>query len=61
MALKKAKAVKEKAVAAGELVAASAALTGGSMLLEEMVKLKEPQLAGCDNVYVTDNRARLQI
>ena len=59
MALKKAKAVKKKAVAAGELVAASAALTDGSMLLEEMVKPSEPQLAGHDNVYATNNGATL--
>ena len=45
MTKKNAKAVKKKAVAAGELVAAGAALTGGSMLLEEMVKPSEPQLA----------------
>ena len=29
------------------------------MLLEEMVKPKEPQLAGHDNVYATDNGATL--
>ena len=31
----------------------------GVMLLEEMVKPKEPQLAGHDNVYATDNGATL--
>ena len=56
---KNAKAIKKKAVAGAELLATGAALTGGSMLLEEMVKPKEPQLAGCNNVYVTDNRAIL--
>ena len=59
MTAKNAKAIKKKAVVAGELVAASAALTGGSMLLEEMVKPSEPQLAGHDNVYATDNGATL--
>ena len=48
-----------KAVAAGELVAAGVALTGGSLLLEEMVKPGEPKLAGHDNVYATDNDATL--
>ena len=59
MQSKRAKAVKKKAVAAGELVAAGAALTGGSMLLKEMVKPGEPQLASHDNVYATDNGATL--
>ena len=59
MQSKRAKAVKKKAVAAGELVAAGAALTGGSMLLKEMVKPSEPQLAAHDNVYTTDNGATL--
>ena len=59
MQSKRAKAVKKKAVAAGELVAASAVLTGGSMLLEEMVKPSEPQLASHNNVYVTENGATL--
>ena len=44
MTKKNAKAVKKKAVAAGELVAAGAVLTGGSTLLEDIVKPKEPQL-----------------
>ena len=37
---KNAKVVKKKAMAGAELVAAGAALTGGSMLLKEMVKPK---------------------
>ena len=59
MQTKRAKAVKKKAVAAGELVTAGVALTGGSLLLEEMVKPGEPKLAGHDNVYATDNDATL--
>ena len=56
---KRAKAIKKKATAAGELVVAGAALTGGAMLLEEVAKPNEPQLAGHDNVYATDNGATL--
>ena len=56
---KRAKAIKRKATAAGELVVAGAALTGGAMLLEEVAKPNEPQLAGHDNVYATDNGATL--
>ena len=41
MQSKRAKAVKKKAIAAGELLAAGVALTGGSMLLEESVKPSE--------------------
>ena len=59
MQTKRAKAIKKKAVAAGELVAAGVALTGGSLLLEEMVKPGEPKLASHDNVYATDNDATL--
>ena len=59
MQTKRAKAVKKKAVAAGELVAAGAALTGGSLLLEEMVKPGDPKLAGHDNIYTRDNGATL--
>ena len=59
MTSKKAKAVKKYALAAGELITAGAALTSGSMLLEEMVKPSEPQLAGHNNVYTTNNRATL--
>ena len=59
MQTKRAKAVKKKAVAAGELVTAGVALTGGSLLLEEMVKPGEPKLAGHDNVYATGNDATL--
>ena len=59
MQTKRAKAIKKKAVPAGELVPASAALTGGSLILEEVVKPGEPQLAGHDNVYSTDNGATL--
>ena len=39
---KRAKAIKRKATAAGELVVAGAALTGGAMLLEEVAKPNEP-------------------
>ena len=53
--MKRAKAVRQKATAAGELVVAGTALTGGVMLLEEVAKPSEPQLAGHDNVYATDN------
>ena len=56
---KNAKAIKKKAVAGAELLATGAALTGGSMLLKEMVKPKEPQLAGHNNVFVMDNGATL--
>ena len=56
---KRAKAVGQKVTAAGELVVAGAALTGGAMLLEEVAKPSEPQLAGHDNVYATDNGATL--
>ena len=56
---KRAKAVKKKAAAAGELVVAGAALTGGAMLLEEVSEPSEPQLAGHDNVYATNNGATL--
>ena len=56
---KRAKAIKKKATAAGKLVIAGAALTGGAMLLEEVAKPNEPQLAGHDNVYATDNGATL--
>ena len=56
---KQAKAIKKKATAAGELVVAGAALTRGAMLLEEVAKPSEPQLAGHDNVYATDNGATL--
>ena len=59
MKTKQAKAIKKKAAAAGELVAAEADLTGGALLLEEAVKPGEPQLAGHDNVYATDNGATL--
>ena len=48
MQTKRAKAVKKKAVAAGELVTAGVALTGGSLLLEDD-----------DNAYATDNGATL--
>ena len=57
MQSKRAKAVKKKGVAAGELVAAGAALTGGSILLKEMEKPSEQQLASHNNVYATDNGA----
>ena len=50
MKRKWAKAIKKKATAAGELVVAGAALTGGAMLLEEVAKPSEPQLASHDNV-----------
>ena len=56
---KNTKAIKQKAFTGAELVGAGAALTGGSMLLEEIVKTKEPQAVGHDNVYATDNGATL--
>ena len=59
MKTKRAKAIRQKATATGELVVAGAALTGGAMLLEEVAKPSEPQLAGHDNVYATDNGATL--
>ena len=59
MQSKRAKAIKKKAVAASELVAAGAALTGGSLILEEVVKPGETKLAGPDNVYATDNGATI--
>ena len=57
--MKRAKAVRQKATAAGKLIVAGTALTGGVMLLEEVAKPSEPQLAGHDNVYATDNGATL--
>ena len=45
MQTKRAKAIKKKELTAGELVGAGTALTGGSLLLEEVVKPGEPQLA----------------
>ena len=59
MKTKRGKAIKKKAATAGELVVAGAALTGGALLLEEAVKLGEPQLAGHNNIYATDNGATL--
>ena len=59
MKTKRAEAIKKKAAVAGELVVAGAALTGGALLLEEAVKPGEPQLAGHDNVYATNNGATL--
>ena len=59
MTTKNAKVIKQKAVAGAELVSAGAALTGGLMLLEEMVSSKDPQVVGYDKVYATDNRATL--
>ena len=56
---KNAKAVKKKALAGAELVSAGAALTGGSMLLEEIVSSKDPQVVSHDNVYATDNGSTL--
>ena len=38
---------------------AGTVLTGGSLLIEEVVKPGEPQLAGHDNVYARDNGATL--
>ena len=52
---KNAKAIKKKAFAGAELVGAGAALT--AMLLEEMVKSKEPQVVDHDNICATDNGA----
>ena len=59
MKTKRVKVIKKKAAAAGELVVAGVALTGGALLLEEAVKPSESQLAGHDNVYATDNGATL--
>ena len=56
---KNAKAVKQKAFTGAELVGAGVALTGGSMLLEEMVKSKDPQVVSHNNVFATDNGATL--
>ena len=56
---KNTKAIKQKAVAGAELVSAGAALTGGLMLLKEMVKSNKPQVTGQDNIYATDNGATL--
>ena len=45
------KLVRQKAMAGAELVAASTALTGGSILMEKMVDSDpSPQLSGHDNV-----------
>ena len=50
------KLIRQKAVAGAELVGASAALTGGSILMERMVDSEpEPQLSGHDNVYTVDS------
>ena len=47
--------MRQKAVAGAELVAAGAALTGGSILMKKMVDLQpSPQLNGHDNVYAVD-------
>ena len=59
LTVKNAKAIKQKAFAGAELVGAGAALMGGSMLLEEIIKTKDPQVFGHDNVYATDNGATL--
>ena len=50
------KLVRQKAMAGAELVAAGAALTGGSILMEKMVDSDpKPQLSGHDNVYAVDS------
>ena len=59
MQTKRAKAIKKKELTAGELVGAGTTLTSGSLLLEEVVKPGEPQLARHDNIYATDNGATL--
>ena len=56
---KNTKAIKQKAVAGAELVSTEAALTGGSMLLKDMVKSNKPQVTGHDNIYATNNGATL--
>ena len=55
----RAKVVKQKAMAGVELLGAGAALTRGSMLLEEMVSSKNPQVEAHDNVYATDKGTTL--
>ena len=48
--------VKQKAIAGVELVGAGAALTGGSILMENMVESPPgPQVTGYDNVYAADS------
>ena len=48
--------MRQKAMAGAELVAAGAALTGGSILMEKMVDSDpSPQLSGHDNVYAVDS------
>ena len=50
------KLVRQKAMAGAKLVAACAALTGGSILMEKMVDSDPtPQLNGHDNVYAVDS------
>ena len=57
--MKNDKVIKQKALAGAELVGAGTALTGGSMLLEEIIKTKDPQVVRDDNVFATDNGATL--
>ena len=59
MSSQRANIAKQKAIAGVELVGAGAALTGGSMLLEEIVSSKNLQIEGHDNISATDNAATL--
>ena len=56
---KTAKRIRNKAIAGVKLVGTSAALTSGAMLLEEATKPKLTPTTGHDNIYVTDNAAKL--
>ena len=57
MSSSRAKIAKKKAVAGAEIVATGAALTGSSILIEELVNTKIPQVQGHDNIYATDSGA----
>ena len=59
MSSQRAKIAKKKAMAGAELVAAGAALTGGSILMEELFNSKTPQVEDHNNVYATDSGATL--
>ena len=55
----RAKITKKKVMAGAELKAVGAALTGGSLLIEELASSKTPQVKGHDNIYATNNEATL--
>ena len=57
--MSRAKIAKKKAMAGVELVGGGAALTCGSILMEELVNSKTPQIRGYNNVYATDSGATL--